>query len=332
MNTKNLISIIIPVYNTASQLHRCLNSVISQTYQDFECIIVDDGSSDQSPIICDQYAQKDPRIYVIHKQNEGVAIARKSGFYASHGTHILFLDADDWLEPDTLQDLFSFITQNNSSVYVFGYNRINQSGQILFQSIPQNIVSVKQLFEKYYDLSFLLWNKLISREILLRCNFSKVDGITFSEDSYISIHTLLLAQKVIFIPKAYYNYFIRDNSVTRKMSQKNHEDEIYATRSIQDLCTTYNIPHDIFVLQQKKFSCKWYLIAPDQDIYLNTLIKNMYIWLDLFPEVNHFYKSLSLPRHLKIYLWCITHHLHHIALIIPLLIRFKHLIYNKHTK
>ena len=118
---KELISIIIPVYNVQQYLSRCIDSVLRQTYPHFELILVNDGSPDESPQICDDYAKRDGRIKVIHKTNGGLSSARNAGLDIALGAYITFVDSDDWIHEQYLEKLFSMITSHNADIAVANF-------------------------------------------------------------------------------------------------------------------------------------------------------------------------------------------------------------------
>lgn len=106
-NSKPTISVIVPVYNAEKYLHRCVDSILSQTFTDFEVLLINDGSTDTSGVICDEYAQKDARVRVFHKENGGVSSARNVGIKNMRGLYSIHVDSDDWVEPSYLKDLYS---------------------------------------------------------------------------------------------------------------------------------------------------------------------------------------------------------------------------------
>jgi len=123
MENSSLISIIIPVYNVERYLHQCIDSVINQTYKNLEIILVDDGSSDSCPAICDNYAQKDGRIIVIHKKNEGQSIARNKALKTATGKYIMFVDSDDWIDLDTCEVAVSYAEKFDTDIVFWSYIR-----------------------------------------------------------------------------------------------------------------------------------------------------------------------------------------------------------------
>ena len=124
-----LLSIIVPVYKAAKHLDRCVESIISQTYENLEVILVDDGSPDGSPVMCDSWAQKDPRIKVIHKPNGGVSSARNAAIDAATGDFIGFVDSDDWIENDVYELLMKSLNENGSDIAFCGYYVVEHSGE-----------------------------------------------------------------------------------------------------------------------------------------------------------------------------------------------------------
>ena len=116
-----MISIIVPVYKTEKFLRKCVDSIIRQTYHDWEMWLVDDGSPDNSPAMCDEYAAKDKRIKVIHQHNQGLAMARNSGITRCNGDMVFFVDSDDWLEPDTIAVLADTMQKTDADMVVYEY-------------------------------------------------------------------------------------------------------------------------------------------------------------------------------------------------------------------
>ena len=115
-----MISVIVPVYKVEPYLHKCLDSILSQTYQNLEIILVDDGSPDRCGAICDEYAQKDPRVKVIHKENGGIATARNAGMRIAAGDYWMFVDSDDWLEADAISNLYQLLAEYNADLAIGG--------------------------------------------------------------------------------------------------------------------------------------------------------------------------------------------------------------------
>jgi len=129
-----LISIIVPVYNSQSFLNECVDSILAQTHQNIEVILVDDGSIDQTGFICDEYARLDARVVVVHKSNGGVSAARNTGLDKAQGEYILFVDADDYIDPDMCQTLLIRILEKNADIAVCGLRNVTRTS--VFRSAP----------------------------------------------------------------------------------------------------------------------------------------------------------------------------------------------------
>lgn len=164
-----MISVIVPVFNTEKYLHKCLNSIVSQTYKDLEIIVVDDGSFDNSPRICDEFAQKDNRIKVVHKNNEGVSVARNTAIDMASGEYLFFVDSDDYMAHNMIEVLYKDLNKNNADISMcdfrtegefedFDYNKNN--------SVNMNSdIALKHL---YIDADFnfvILWAKLFKKSL-----------------------------------------------------------------------------------------------------------------------------------------------------------------------
>ena len=278
-----LLSVIVPIYNVEKYLQRCIDSLVHQDFKDFEVILVDDGSTDSCPLICDTIVRQDSRFKVIHKKNEGVAIARKVGFYMATGAFIHFLDSDDWLENDAYSTCLS--TDFDYDVIFFGFSRISENSEIIYQNIPSENNDVKNILTNDGYLSFLIWNKIFKKELLATIDFSITDGLTFSEDSLISVSALCKCRNVKMIERPLYNYFYRIDSVTRKMNEKNHQDEFQATLMIVDILKKNNFPTDTPLVNRKKFNCKYYLVEIDYEKPIGRIVSDLRKWNEIFPKI-----------------------------------------------
>lgn len=215
-----LISVIIPVYNVAEYLPQCLETVCSQTYENLEIILVDDGSTDESGKICDEWGQKDCRLRVIHKENGGVSSARNEGLKIARGEFIGFVDSDDWIELDMYEKLVTGI-RNADAVscgyvdYPYGEGVPVPKGtkQLPLCDFPDAIIAI---FERngYFTT---LWNKLFRREVIYaEKKYIPLDtSLSFGEDEVWLVTVLGKCNKIAFVPEALYHWRPRSGSVTR---------------------------------------------------------------------------------------------------------------------
>lgn len=204
-----LVSIIVPVYNTEQYIHRCLDSIICQTYHKIEIILVDDGSTDRSAQICDEYESKDTRIKVFHQENQGSALSRKFAFGESVGDYILMVDSDDWVEPTMVEKMLSLaITQELDVVWcdVILQNQLSQSiHHIKFNNDPQKML--KSIYRG--DVPGWLWNKLIRRN-LWEDMIAYKDNVL--EDVFFSTQILLKNPRMGYIAEPLYQYNLANSA------------------------------------------------------------------------------------------------------------------------
>lgn len=232
------ISVIIPVYNTEKYLKECVDSVLNQSFRDFEVILVDDGSIDSSPQICDEYVNKDNRVSVFHKENEGLSMARNDGLAHSKGDFILFLDSDDfWMGEDFLGSIVDFAKSKNDDFSYIEFNRSrfypSENSYSPCPSFPpalhesNNVETVITELVKHGLFPMSACTKLLNREFLIRNNITFIKGI-FSEDIPWFMDLLRKADRPIYYYNVYYygNRAEVSTSLTTTFSAKKYQDVI----------------------------------------------------------------------------------------------------------
>lgn len=223
------VSVIIPVYNVEKYLNQCVESVVSQTFKDIEIILVNDGSKDASGTLCDEWAKKDNRIKVIHKQNSGPAATRNVGTSTASGDWVLYLDSDDWYEQDNLIDtLLCNAAKNGSDIVCFNYRRFFENSRsfsdILCHTESDDVSVAYMVDNKIFTSSPCL--KLIKRSIITDNSIYFEEGI-LSEDIEFNAKFLLATDKISFCQECVYVYRARENSITTSISKKHVSDLIY---------------------------------------------------------------------------------------------------------
>lgn len=215
-----LISVIVPVYNVELYLNECISSLINQTYQNLEIIIVDDGSTDKSGSICDSF--KDSRIKVYHKQNGGLSDARNYGLKFATGDYILFVDSDDFLDLNMINVLVENAISNIVDISICGYSKYYDSNKIIKCQNETDNFKIEDLkrIEYLYDFNHYgvgVWNKLFKRELLENIKFpvGKV-----SEDYFVMYKIFYKAKSVFYTSKSLYFYRQRQNSITKSRKTK----------------------------------------------------------------------------------------------------------------
>ena len=230
------VSVIIPVYNVEAYLRRCIDSVLAQTFTDFELILVDDGSSDRSGVICDEYAANDSRIHVIHQENSGVARARNAALTQISGKFVAFCDSDDWWEPNLLQLAYSAAVENAADMVVFNYAK-NENGRIISQSqflsgvfpIRTEAERIDYLISKLarYKHGNEIWNKLFRRSIIQKHGIQFCTKCNdYGEDYGFMVKCALRSTKVVCIDDCCYHYRVRTGSITHQEIKRYRFDEL----------------------------------------------------------------------------------------------------------
>lgn len=222
MNQSSLVSIVVPVYNAQPDLPKCLDSLIHQSHSELQIILVNDGSTDASGKICDEYAQQDSRIEVIHKANGGVSSARNAGLERIKGDYLLFADADDWLAENMVEVLLQTIDQDSTIDAVFcGFSIVDESGQTTIQTIspqPENMVQVvdrntgvAEIFGVYITMPWNKFFRLPKEQKLPRFD----ETISLGEDELWEIETLKQARQIALIGDPLYYYREKSSSLSR---------------------------------------------------------------------------------------------------------------------
>ncbi len=209
------ISVILPVYNVEEYLRRCVDSVLAQTYTELEILLVDDGSTDACPAICDEYAAKDSRVQVIHKVNGGLSDARNVGIRASTGRYITVIDSDDYVTPDYVETLYAAIKDTGCAMAIGGHRVVYSSGSTFDRATGERTVLTaeealrRMLYDDGVDVS--AWSKMYERHL-----FDEVEypvGRLF-EDTATTYRLVDLAGRVALVSKPIYRYMVRQNSIT----------------------------------------------------------------------------------------------------------------------
>ncbi len=274
-----LISVIIPVYNTENTLARCLDSILSQTLTDFEIVIVNDGSPDQSQDIIDRYKTNDCRITSIWQKNQGLGAARNTGIKYAKGDYLAFVDSDDECKPDFLLKLYNSIKQNKSNLAICEIENVclNKNGQVRslgFYRIPskENAITAEKALCQQLNLEVpILFNtvcpKLIEKKLFIDNNIQFPEQHRYGEDTQVSITLFAYAKSVSLVHEALYLYYHNDNTLTTSYSLKKALDIYLDTVDIIEVLIQVkpNIHVDNFVLSMLFPLEKQMLWAQKQD-------------------------------------------------------------------
>lgn len=227
-----LLSVIVPVYNVKSYIDRCIHSILTQSYSDIELLLIDDGSTDGSSLLCDEWAKKDKRIVVVHKVNEGVSAARNMGLDVAKGGYITFVDSDDFIASDTYSENMVYLLNHQSvDILQFPYCHFINEKDIKDYHRPLStlLVGKEQIFKNWWSgspLEYVSWNKIYKRNIWSDVRFNV--GHT-SEDTWLVADFVKKATSLYISDKGLYYYQRnREDSYTYQYSFDKHLDLFYA--------------------------------------------------------------------------------------------------------
>lgn len=210
-----MVTILTPVYNTAKFLRCCLDSIIAQTYQNLQVVLVDDGSTDESLAICKEYANKYPYVEVHHQENAGVAAARNKLLTYVTGDYVLFVDSDDWIEPQTVEYLVTEAERSHADIVT--YEAIRDGQPIHNKDVREEWSQEHAVYEFLRHVSFngSLWNKLLKAEQIKGIQFAK--GISYGEDALFIWQALQRVKKVLITNRQLYHYRMNDTSLSHQI-------------------------------------------------------------------------------------------------------------------
>ena len=229
-----LVSVIVPAYNVEKYIAKCLDSILSQTYTNLEVILIDDGSTDSTGSICDNYARKDERVKVIHQENQGQAVGRNVGLREAKGEWIQFVDSDDWIEPDTLETCYRYAQEYNVDMVIFRRIKEYFNGEKLIPS-GKFAPRLKNNYEAMKMLAFSAvapWNKFTKAQCY--------NGVEFPagkiyEDFVSTCKVFSNTKSLLEIDNVFYHYVMRNDSTTHDIFTSKSYDHIETVQQFQDL-------------------------------------------------------------------------------------------------
>ena len=275
----SMISIIVPVFNVSRYIDRCINSLVSQTYNDLEIILINDGSTDSSLKICNKWAEKDKRIKVIDKKNGGVSSARNVGLNVARGEYIGFIDPDDWVEPDMYKTMVEKLNKYDAAAVFCNFiNRypdhskveINRKEELCLDSTEALSYCLKSP-KRGGGYFTSIWNKLFRRSIVFPYGtlIYFTEGLTVGEDELWLFKVFNAEFKVCLTSEAFYNYFQRDGGALsirdQKKITKHSLDSVYAKECVYSFYKRNNRNDDVFDLTKERLFYYTYMI--DKNIF-----------------------------------------------------------------
>ncbi len=285
------LSIIIPVYNVESYISQCLESILSQSFKEFEIICVNDGSSDNSIEVLQKFKEKDDRIIIIDKKNEGSGVARNVGLSIAEGKYIYFVDGDDWIEKNALEKMVSKADELKTDILIFGglsyYNNRGKNGGYSTDKFPKKyldkVFSSKDIKKDIFKFPSTVWTKLYRLDFLIKNNI-KFQDIKAGQDQLPFFHSMIKAERIALLPENLYCYRKnRKGAVTAAKKKKNFS-PVYVFYGIEDMLKSEN------------------LFEEYKNIFVNKYLSKATSWLGKFQDdlkSEYYSEYMKLLEHVK---------------------------------
>lgn len=277
------ISVIVPVYKVEPYIHKCVDSILTQTFTDYELILVDDGSPDTCGNICDEYAQKDARIHVIHKENGGLSDARNAGMKIACGEYVIFIDSDDYIDADMLSYLYENLKKADADMATCGIYEVYADRIEKQEEEPDFVCSGEEAFRcilRGHTIRGEIWNKLIKRSCISDLEFPK--GKLY-EDIFYTVDMMQRIKKVAVGTKPKYYYLHRSDSITGKAYRPKLFD------IIDGYTKNYQVVKQAFPKLEEEAECLW--IWSRFIVLDKMLLEENYRSIDRFEELVTFIKQ-----------------------------------------
>ena len=265
MSNENIISIIVPVYNTENFLRKCLDSILNQTYCKLEIILIDDGSTDSSGAICDEYAKNDDRIVVVHQKNKGLSAARNEGIRIASSPYTTFVDSDDYIELDTYEAVAKSIEEYHPDLVFFREKSVDTTGKTIF------VYGEEPTGKTFLEDKIFAENRIIKEQINGMCdkvyrstilkNISFQEGRIHGEDSLYNILAIDEVEKVVYIDQIKYSYVTNSESITRRSFSPAAFDQFYFKDKIASIVAE-KYPEYIKLCNKRAFLARLHICRP----------------------------------------------------------------------
>ncbi len=303
-----MVSVIIPVFNAAPYLDECLASVAKQSLSDFECLLVDDGSTDASPAICDRWVAEDRRFHVIHQDNAGVSAARNRGMGAAKGEHVAFIDSDDRVEEDYLEKLFDALTANKADIAVCGLTRDYPDGRAI-ETVPSpsGFTLDASSTSEFVDLNrksllYGPYNKLFRKDLIDRSEACFPVGVSYGEDLVFNYRYLESVKTIACVPFASYHYRIlgKGESLSTKSRPNQFETDYQQWKSLKDFHVRKGMWNDCSM--RLLYERLWGIVY--DGIFSTRTSNRKILSIPEIDELKNYQEVFPCARWIK---WCILH-------------------------
>lgn len=311
-----MITVILNVYNGEKYLPRCVDSVLEQSFQDFELILVDDGSKDKTPLLADEYTLKDARVKVYHTENKGLSGSRRFGLSKAIGDYCIFIDCDDWVEKDWLRCLYEAVEKNQADIAICEYNEVYSKTNRHIQVINRESVAdyIKDLI--HGRTWCVVWNKLIKTSIIKDNEINFIEKLRYWEDVPFSVSYALYCHRIAFVNRVLYNY------------NKTNEESLTATEwggKMDNTAFNHCRVKAVTMIEHHMNRAKCLSMYENDLVWLKLWIKDSFIrydksvervkmWRNSFPEVNSKWRIYTNGRFSILY-WALQHNIYSLIAI-----------------
>lgn len=299
-----MLSVIVPVYNAEEYLRKCVDSILYQTYSDLELLLINDGSTDSSGVVCDEYARKDYRVRVIHKENGGVSSTRNLGLDLAKGEYITFVDADDWIEHETYEKIFSQIESTETDICCYDFTVVYPH-RIGYLHTPDVSGSKDDFLQRWLRFNLTSLCAMVVRKDIYDDNHLRCPIQNYCEDFSLSVRLLFYANKVSKIDYCGYNYNrLNANSLVNNLNEKAAEEELAVYQGILDFFAEKG------VLAQYEEPVAWRILKSTQHLILDSASHGRF--KEVFPSRYSKYiftvpSSYLVNTKIKIMAWLLCH-------------------------
>ena len=302
-----LLSIIVPVYKVENYLPKCMDSILAQTFTDFELILVDDGSPDNCPALCDAAAAKDARIRVIHQKNGGLSAARNAGLDAARGAWIGFVDSDDYIAPEMYEALYQAVQSTGADLALCDYAEVDETGapcQSMHIRLEKKDFTGRDLLKNATDSTIQpAWNKLYRRAVFAQLRYPEGK---LNEDLFLIPEVCLQIQKAVVVPKALYYYVQRGGSIMSGNKTLRHFDAAEAAQQYWD-CLVENAAYDALANAAKFTMGSVSRVYRQLPPVLRKAPRSREMLRMQFEVVNHTRRYCTVPGGLWLQSWLLRH-------------------------
>ena len=296
-----MVSVIVPVYKVEDYIRECIDSILAQTYSDFELILVDDGSPYNCGRICDDYAKGDNRIKVVHKVNGGISSARNAGLEVAKGEWIMHVDGDDWIEPDMIESLIEAAQITGADMVIGDFVKYGPSAG--YNKLPTWSSDKKKSMTNYVAyVMTTIWGSIAKRSLYADHSLKSPEGISYCEDFHLIVRLCHFAKKVVNVHRPFYHYRYRPTSIMSNLNKKTEADEQWV---YQD---TIRFFKEQGVYEDYRKVMSWRVLKSAQELLLDPAGHKRF--MELFNDGREFIFSCPfVNRKIKMLAWMLTHNL-----------------------